>query len=287
MNKKINIIYYSGTGGTERVANTFEASFIRMGYEVNIRPLVDNPRFNLEEDVSLLLLYPVYASNAPKFVCKWIDSLDVVNNAHAFIVSVSAGGEIIPNTACRVGAIKGLEKKGYSVVYEKMFVMPCNFGVPTKEPLAKMLLELLPKKVEEVVEEIKSGTVRRTKPFVFDRFFSQVGKVERYGAKVFGENIKVLDSCIGCGWCVDNCYVGNIVLKEGKPIFASKCQLCLACIYGCPSKALEAGILKKVVIKEGYDLKKIENTPEIDYEVDVQKLTKGYIWRGLRKYLLE
>lgn len=283
----MNIVYYSGTGGTERVAKAFEVSLIKVGYTVKLNRLVDKPSFSLEVNVPLLLLYPVHAFNAPELVYKWIDSLDVMETVSAFVVSVSGGGEIIPNTACRSRVIKKLGKKGYKVAYEKMFVMPSNIVVATKEPLAKMLLDVLPKRVEAVIEDIEKGIVIRTKPYIIDRFFSQVGRGEKFGARLFGKKIKVSDSCTGCGWCVVNCPAGNIKMKAGKPTFGGECQLCLGCIYGCPSKALEAGVLKKFVIKEGYDLDNLESKQISDSEVDVQGLTKGYIWSGLRKYLLE
>lgn len=283
----MNIIYYSGTGGTERVAKYFEFFLAKSGYTLTLRRLVGNPSFILEDNVPLLLLYPVHAFNAPDLVYKWLSSLDAVDNIAAFVVSVSGGGEIIPNTACRINAIKKLEKKGYNVKYEKMFVMPSNIGVATKEPLAKILLNILPQKVEGVVSDIEKGIVRRTKPFLFDRFASMVGKCEKYGARLFGKKIKVSDSCNGCGWCVDNCPGGNIEMKAGKPIFGARCQLCLGCIHGCPCKALEPGIMKQAVIKEGYNLEDLENMQGTENEVDVEALANGYIWSGLRKYLLE
>lgn len=37
----------------------------------------------------------------------------------------------------------------------------------------------------------------------------------------------------------------------------------------------------------GYDLKTIENMGEIKEKVDVETLAKGYLWSGVKKYLLE
>lgn len=287
MSKRMAVVYYSGTGGSERVAKVFETSLTKVGYTVDIFRLFDNPRVILENDVSLMLVYPVHAFNAPDLVYKWVENLSVVDNIHACVVSVSGGGEMRPNTACRLGAIKRLKKKGYNVIYEKMLVMPSNIGVATKEPLAKMLLDILPKKVEDIVADIENGIIRRRKPFFFDRFASMVGKVEKYGARIFGKRIKVSDSCNGCGWCADNCPAGNIIMEAGKPTFARKCHLCLGCLYGCPSKALEPGFMKQILIKEGYDLNSLENKGAAGYEVDVEGLTKGSLWKGLRKYLSE
>jgi len=286
-NKRINIVYYSGTGGTERVAKCFETAFKQIGYDVRIGRLVQNTRFNYIEEAPILLLYAVHACNAPELVYKWIDSIGPVNDIPAVVISVSGGGEVIPNTACRISSIKRLEKKGYKVIYEKMLVMPSNWIVATKKPLAQMLLDVLPKKVKAIVDDIENGTTKRTKPFLIDRLFSYIGEFEKPGARSFGKRIMVSEKCTGCGWCVENCPASNITLNLNKSEFGNRCHLCLCCIYGCPAKALEPGIGKFVVIKEGYSLNELENTQPLKECVGVETLAKSYLWSGVRKYLLE
>ena len=110
-----------------------------------------------------------------------------------------------------------------------MFVMPSNWIIPTKHPLALKLLEILPEKVEKTVENILSGTQSRTSPLFIDRLFSRIGELEKVGAKLFGKLIKVTDDCNSCGWCARNCPAGNIDMNIEKPIFRNKCHLCLDC----------------------------------------------------------
>lgn len=124
----------------------------------------------ITEDM-LVVLYAVHASNAPEPVYEWIKSIPKVNKTTTAVISVSGGGEIPPNTACRVGCIRLLEKKGYDVVYEKMIVMPSNWIVPTMDALAVRLLEVLPAKVGNAVHDLLSGVRHRTKPMLIDRFF--------------------------------------------------------------------------------------------------------------------
>lgn len=168
-----------------------------------------------------------------------------------------------------------------------MLVMPSNWIVATKLPLSRMLLNVLPMKALGIVGDIENGVIRRTKPYLIDRLFSYIGELEKYGAKDFGKRIWHTEACTGCGWCSSNCPAGNITLEFGKPKFGNSCHLCLNCIYGCPNKALKPGVGKFVVIKKGYDLKAIENMGEIKETVDVEALTKGYLWSGVRKYLLD
>ncbi len=286
-NQEINIVYYSGTGGTKRVAKCFETACQQVGYKTSIHRLFQNVAFLHTGKALLLLIYAVHAGNAPEPVYKWIDSLGDVSSVPAVVISVSGGGEVIFNTACRASVIKRLEKKGYQVCYERMLVMPSNWIVATKKPLAQMLLDVLPKKVMKIVDDMEKGTIRRTKPLLLDRLLSRMGELEKIGAKSFGKRIQVSKRCIGCGWCVTHCPAGNITLKSDKPEFGNECHLCLACIYGCPHNALSPGIGKFFVIYEGFDLRDYEGMRVLSDDVDIEMMARGYLWRGVRDYLLD
>lgn len=286
MEKRINIVYFSGTGGTERAAKCFESEFNQLGYSVTLLRIKDAFDSFDWENSSLLLLYSVYALNASEKVHEWVESLHTVRNIHAAVISVSGGGEISPNTACRAGIIKKLEKKGFTVTYEQMLIMPSNFGVSAGSAVSSLLLEVLPKKIQRIAANIDSGIGRRTTPRIFDRLMSGVGKLERIGAHSFGKRIQVSAACTGCGWCSEHCPSGNITLQSGRPVFGNSCNFCIGCIYGCPFKALEAGAGKFLVFKEGFDLEAIKKGQPAKLE-DVEDLTKGYAWKGVRDYLLD
>lgn len=286
---KVKIAYFSGTGSTARVANALEKELIGRGISViksEIR--AGNPHSDDKEDI-LILLFAVHAFNAPGVVYKWIDSLPNNNSrpASAAVISVSGGGEITPNTACRVSSIRKLEKKSYRVIYEKMVVMPSNWVAKTDDGLAIRLLEVLPSKVERIADDLLAGTVCRTRPKLVDRIFSRAGEMEKKGARFFGQNIRVSNDCNGCGWCAKKCPANNISMSNDRPIFAKECFLCLRCIYGCPNNALTAGTFKFIILKDGYDLKDIEKGMKDVKLARIKDLTKGYLWKGVRKYLLE
>lgn len=102
----------------------------------------------------------------------------------------------------------------------------------------------------------------------------------------FGKRIKANENCNGCGWCEKACPRANIALVNGTPAFNNNCLLCLKCIYGCPQRALEPGIGKFIVIKQGYNLNAIEKNNQRDELDSVEKLAKGYLWKGIKEYLL-
>ena len=285
MDKRINIVYFSGTGGTERAAKCFKSEFDQLGYSVTLLRMKDAFKNYGCGNSNLLLLYPVYAMNAPKIVHEWVESLDSANGAQAAVVSISGGGEVSPNMACRLSIIKKLEKKGFKVSYENMLIMPTNFAESMEPPLARLLLEALPKKVKAMAFDIDSGTIRRTRPPVFDRLLTSIARLEHIGARSFGKHIKPNNKCTGCGWCAENCPSSNITMQADRPIYGNNCNFCLCCIYGCPFNALEPAMGKFAIVKDGYDLPALEKT-QVPENADIAALAKGGGWNGVREYLL-
>jgi ferredoxin/flavodoxin len=282
-----DIVYFSGTGGTARVADAFEKAFEEIGVTIyKSRICVESSPMAKGE--LLLLLYPVYAANAPKPVDEWIESIPSRAGVPAAVFSVSGGGETLTNTACRVAVNKALEKKGYDVFYEEMLIMPANCFINNTDMINAMILQAMPQKVHRAVSEITAHVGRRTKPLVIDRVLSKCGALVKKFGKSFGKRLYATSSCIGCGWCAQHCPTGNIQMHEGRPIFNGKCAICLKCIYGCPQNAIEAGAGKKLLIKEGFNLDEIEQrTVNITDFSDIEEIAKGFTYKGIRRYLKE
>jgi ferredoxin len=288
-NNKIRLVYYSGTGGTRIVADTFAKHLRERGAIVTIQRL----KFGEPEAVGsydmLILLYAVYAFNAPEPVYDWIKHLSDQHGKPAAVISVSGGGEMSPNTACRNKAIKMMQKKGFHVDYENMLVMPSNIAFATIAPLDKMLLDILPNKVSSIIDEIKCGVIRRKAPHLLDRALASMGGLERFGSHFFGKRIQVSEACNGCGHCAANCPSGNITMMNHKPTFGSKCFFCMNCLYSCPEKALSPGVGKFAVIKTGLDLDKLAAAPPIEKmsAEQLKTLAPGVAWVAVRKYITE
>lgn len=286
--KTVSLVYFTGTGGTTRIANCFEEAFKKQDIVTYKTELCAKTMNNTYDTDLLVILFSVYAMNAPLPIDEWLENAHNVNGKPAVVISVSGGGEVTPNTACRRATIKKLESKGYNVIYEKMLVMPSNWIVGIKDDLAIRLLRAAPVKVERIVSDIIAGTRKRTKPNFINRFFSIIARPEKKVGKNFSKKIKVCDTCIGCGWCANNCPRENITMTEGKPVFGEKCVICLRCIYGCPQKALELSGFKFILVKEGYDLKAVEKRMENITELEsIDALAKGWALSGVKKYLEE
>lgn len=283
--KTAHLVYFSGTGGTARVAVSLERALQQHGLAVRVTELNAQPHAWEEADL-LVLAYPVYACNAPVPVDEWIAQAPAGNGAAAAVVSVSGGGEVMPNTACRAEVIRRLEKKGYRVDHEAMFVMPANVLLPYGDALSAMLIKAAPIKAEAFVSGILSGKRSRMKPHLFDRLAAKLCAAEKKGSRVFGRKLKVNGDCTGCGWCAGHCPRGNIAMQGGKPQFGDRCVICLRCVYGCPKKAIVPGMGKKFVLKQGFDLNAVEERTKMMTEFPpVFQAAKGLMYKGVRAYL--
>lgn len=283
----VALAYFSGTGGTEAIVKCFASQFSKAGIRINQIDISCYDSANQEEKSDLLMIFsPVYAFRLSSIVERWVKDLSKVSNTFAAVISVSGGGEVSPNTACRVRCKQLLRARGYQLIYEKMLIMPSNFGSQAEEYLNGMLIKAVPHKVEKIVIDILSGEVNDTKPLLLDRFFSSVGKAEHFGAKIFGSCIRVSNKCNGCKLCAKKCPVKNIQMKEGIPRFRFRCIWCLKCIYACPQNALSPGILKFCVLKNGYNLKKMNEKANEQCD-ERHQMSKDGLWQGVIDYLKE
>jgi ferredoxin/flavodoxin len=284
--KKIEIIYFSGTGGTKRAADTFVKEFIKQGISVHCHEIHAKNPYKIRDNDLLLILYPVYAMNAPRPVYEFIDKLPIADRKLAAVISVSGGGEVIPNTASRLHCIQHLKKRGYRIPYEHMLIMPANCIIPTPKELSLMLLKILPDKVDRIVTDLLSGVVRRTDPYLIDRIISIFTEVQKKGSKLYGRNIRVGADCNGCGLCARECPTGNIRLQDGKPVYAYRCCLCLRCIYHCPLRVLKPAIAQSFILKGGFSLKELEKELPEFQPIDVVNYPYETGFAGLKDYFL-
>lgn len=282
----IHIAYFSGTGGTALAADRLAEALKGKGASVTMSEIRKGAEGQNGQEDYLVLLFPVHAFNAPLPVYSWLESLVGVNGISAAVISVSGGGEVFPNTACRQSCIRRLKKKGYAVTYEESLVMPSNILVQTPGSAVLKLLQALPKKAEKIAADILAGRNNKLKAKVLDRAISRMGEMEKAGAKMFGRHLFADLTCNNCGLCVRNCPAGNISMEQ-RPIFGKSCSLCLKCVYSCPEKAIKPRFVRIFILKEGFDINALMREAEASPETNNADLPKGAAWKGVRKYLEE
>ncbi len=278
--KNALVVYFSGTGGTARAADAVAAALVSRGVSVNKQEIHhSNVIENGGEDL-LVLLFAVHAMNAPEPVYRWLTSMKSVQGTPAAVLSVSGGGEVFPNKACRVSSIKRLKKKGYDVIYEDMLVMPSNMNPATPDDLAVKLVQVLPQKAQKIADDLLAGVKRRTKPGLVNRSVSVLCEMEKFGAHQFGKGLFANEKCTGCGWCARQCPSGNISMAGKAPVFNGKCVMCFRCVYGCREQAIKAKFMKSFLNQNGFDIKRFDTVQAAD-----EVKPSGVAWKGVSKYL--
>lgn len=56
---------------------------------------------------------------------------------------------------------------------------------------------------------------------------------------VEGLSMNVTDKCVGCGSCVDVCYLGAIKIENDRAVMSDLCRVCGRCALQCPEGAIK------------------------------------------------
>jgi len=267
--KNIRIDYYTGTGGSELIARLLADKLRSNGKNVEINRIF---RDNVSEVKTFeydyyILIFAVHSFCAPLPVYEWIEHL-FGNNCKTAVISVSGGGNVISNSACRHKTVKLLKNSSFRVIYEDMFRMPNSWMKVPKQKKYTRILSDLPKKIDMIAQNVISEKRAKKVVYWIDYLISALGELEKKGAPKFGNGITVLDTCIGCKLCVKNCCSSNIQIDSAlhaKPKFGNRCDMCLGCIYNCPQKALQPTYGAFQVDKNGYDLRFMCQNANIQY----------------------
>jgi ferredoxin len=251
----IRIDYYTGTGGAKLVAELLAEKLKKSNIQVEINRIFRDKMEKKDEIIAeyFMLIFPIHSFCTPKPVYEWIERLKG-NRCKTAVVSVSGGGNVLTNTGSRVKVVKLLKKSNFNVVFQEMIRMPNNWvKAPEKEKYQKILSKL-PNEIESITQAVLTEKKQRKLIFWSDYLISALGEAEKKGTNKFGNGIKVLDSCTGCGLCAKNCCSSNIIMDNQKLLIGTRCDMCLGCIYNCPQKALQATKWAFQIDKKGYDL---------------------------------
>jgi flavodoxin/ferredoxin len=285
---KICIYYFSGTGNTEVVSELFKKEFNKNKINVDLVKIEDvlkeKKGLEIEKYDLIGIAHPVYGLDLPGIIYKFINIMPAGNNKKIFLFK-TAGDYLFLNNGASKYAIKKLKNKGFDVFHESLICMPSNWVAEYNEDVCKQLYNTAKVKAKNITNEILMNKKQNIKANIFLRFLVRFVNImeDNVGARMFGRFLKVNKSCIDCGKCIRECPAENIYKKNNKIKFGWRCIFCMRCIYGCPENAIKAGHLKFVVLKNGYDIKKIINNNDTKGEY-ITKNTKGF-YKRFYKYI--
>jgi len=249
MKKKTIIFYFSASGNSLYVAKNVARTMENVSL-VCIAEAADDKAYKYEGYEKVGFIMPLYFMSMPKMVGDFIERLELKDTRYVFSITTRAysKGKIFKDMSFI------LAKKGIRLNYGRYITYPDSYirwAGPVKEEVRQGIYIQSDKNLEVFNKEIlqeknfieKEGIILRTSAwFVYKIWKSRLSKNYK--------SFKVNGNCISCGICKNTCPAGNIELKEGLPVWSSKCEDCMACVQHCPQKAIVFN--KKTNQKERY-----------------------------------
>jgi len=247
---KAVIYYFSATGNSLSIARDI-ALELGGAQVLSITRLARGEKISTDAD-TVGIVYPVYAFGVPLIVERFIERLELRKDQYVFLVANYAGMQ----GAGLTRAYRLLKHKGISTKAGFGLVMPNNytpFGEAVSKERQAAILGKEKEKTKRIAEAVKNKeTLPPETGFFLARwlFAEPIRFISARMMRSEDKNFSVNEKCDGCGVCAKVCPVGNIEIKEKKPLWKHSCELCMACFHWCPKEAIEFG--KSTIGKKRY-----------------------------------
>lgn len=232
------IFYFSGTGNSQFTAKRIAEAVGDETFSIN-KSLQEQKKESFQSQRPFVFVAPTYAWRIPKVVADWIREAHFEGNRDTYFV-LTCGGSV-GNASTYARALckeKGLNFRGLAEV-----LMPENYLAmyPTPdETECRAIIAQAEPHIAELAALIQAGKDLPETAISFkDRLRSGPVNLLFYPTCVHDKGFTVSDACVSCGLCAKRCPLNNIRMEDGKPVWKGSCTHCMACIGGCPAKAIE------------------------------------------------
>lgn len=248
MSDKMEVYYFSPTGGTKKVSDIFAAA---VGKEAVWHDLGDKQTVIEQPQGDLVVVAaPVFAGRIPSVVSEKIKML--CGKGKKAVAIAVYGNRAYEDALLEMNDI--LIQGGFTVIAAAAFVAQHSIvpevgaGRPDTED---------EKEIRAFAEAVKSSTSAENIHVPGNRPYKP------------GMNVQVtplsLPACTVCGACAKICPTNAIANEDGKMATdAAKCILCMACVHACP---LQARILPPPLQEKTYNMlaafKDVRNKNEV------------------------
>lgn len=221
MSDKMEVYYFSPTGGTKKVSDIFAAA---VGKDAVWHDLGDKQTPTEQPQGELIIVAaPVFAGRIPSVVSEKIKML--AGEGKKAVTIAVYGNRAYEDALLEMNDI--LKQAGFTVIAAAAFVAQHSIvpEVGTGRPDAEDI-----KEIRAFAEAVKNSTSAENIHVPGNRPYKPEMKVAAAPLS--------LSSCTACGVCAKICPTDAIAAAEGKMVTdVSKCILCMACVHACPKQA--------------------------------------------------
>ena len=234
---KTGIYYFSATGNSLVVAKDL-AQGLEPAELIPINKVLSCPDATAFDRVGFV--FPVYMFGLPLIVAEFLKTVKINPGAYCFSVATLGG---LPGRAHTL-AKNILQGRGIKLACGFSVVMPGNYLIlyPTfSQKLQQGIFARQKVKTSRIIDY-----VRQRKKGVFEEGFLVNYLLYKLlyagGSRLIPLSAKgfwATQDCTRCGLCARVCPVKNIRLEDGRPLWLTNCQHCLACLQWCPTEAIQ------------------------------------------------
>lgn len=241
--EKLNAFYFSGTGNTrfvvERLCGKLAGKYIAKLYDV-----AENRDFSAElnEADAVLLGFPIYGSAPPipmrRFIFRYAKEFAgkrvIIAETQYFFSGDGAAS--LGRTLASFGAvIVGAEHFNMPNNLADVKIFPIRNGAENAEILARA-----EKRIDAFASRILQGKRKKRGFRLLPHAVGYLCQRKFWRKDEAGKRSKLCVSkeCVGCGLCVKNCPVENLILQGKRAHPLGKCVLCYRCVNLCPKRAI-------------------------------------------------
>jgi len=243
---KIELRYFTGTGNSLRVINTFRDVFAAGNHSVRVASVIHEKK--IPESDLIGFCFPVYAFGIPRIARRYLHHLPSFKVRQKAFVIINGGDDDEAGKSV-MESKKILMQKNCEIVYSGVVKMPANWTtspLPPFPPPMDEALEIIRQGVaraEEMAADILNGVVRHhvfniPKRYNVFRFYKDYWLFKYMGIQNLWRTYKVYDSCNGCGICARACPTESIKIIGKLPVWSSTCEQCMRCVNICPQEAV-------------------------------------------------
>lgn len=243
MNKKINVIYFSATGTTEKIVDGIARGILE---NIHKNITINNINFTLPENREQQLSFtaediviigvPVYAGRVPNVLLKYLNSIK--GNGALAVSVVVYGNRNYDDALIELKDI--LELNDFKVIAAGAFIGEHSFSKtlaenrPDEKDMA-IVSDFASKIYDKLTGEAKIETlaVKGDKPY---RAYYKPKNKEGISVDIRKVTPKTSDNCNHCKICVGVCPMGSIDFRDVS-MLKGICIKCGACIKKCPNDA--------------------------------------------------